>query len=77
MIHDLNLPVPPELHERYDLIIDGGTLEHVFHVPIAMENCMKMTKTGGHVVIITNINNLVGHGFYHFSPDFFFRAFSR
>jgi hypothetical protein len=77
VIHNLNQPVPPTLHERYDLVIDGGTLEHVFHVPIAMENCMKMTKTGGHVVIITNINNLVGHGFYQFSPEFFFRVFSR
>src|SRR3954470_9009219 len=77
VMHDLNLPVPPELHERYDIVIDGGTLEHVFHVPIAMENCMRMAKIGGHVIIITNVNNLVGHGFYQFSPEFFFRAFSR
>lgn len=77
VIHDLNLPVPPTLHERYDLVIDGGTLEHVFNVPVAMENCMRMTKAGGHVVIITNINNLVGHGFYQFSPEFFFRTFAR
>jgi hypothetical protein len=77
VIHDLNFPIPPELNERYDLIIDGGTLEHVFHAPVAMESCMKMAKIGGHVVIITNINNLVGHGFYQFSPEFFFRTFSR
>jgi hypothetical protein len=42
-----------------------------------MENCMKLTKTGGHVVVITNINNTVGHGFYQFSPEFFYRVFSR
>src|SRR4051812_23647278 len=30
IVHDLNLPVSKELHERFDLVIDGGTLEHVF-----------------------------------------------
>ena len=77
LIHDLNFPVPPELHGRYDVVIDGGTLEHVFHVPVAFENCMKLTKVGGHVVVITNINNLVGHGFYQFGPELFYRAFSQ
>ena len=26
LIHDLNQPVPPELEERFDVIIDGGTV---------------------------------------------------
>lgn len=77
IVHDLNRPVPPELHERFDLVVDGGTLEHVFHVPVAMETVMKITKVGGHVVIFTNINNLVGHGFYQFSPELFFRVFAQ
>jgi hypothetical protein len=77
IVHNLNFPAPPELQERFDLVIDGGTLEHVFHVPIALETCMKITKTGGYVVVITNINNTVGHGFYQFSPELFYRVFSR
>jgi len=77
IVHDLNFPVGPELHERFDVVIDGGTLEHVFNVPVAMANCMKITKTGGHLIVITNINNLVGHGFYQFSPELFYRMFSR
>jgi SAM-dependent methyltransferase len=77
VVHNLNLPIGPELHDRFDLVIDGGTLEHVFHVPVAMANCMKMVKPGGHVIIFTNINNSVGHGFYQFSPELFFRMFSR
>jgi hypothetical protein len=76
IVHDLNFPTPANLHEKFDVVIDGGTLEHVFHVPVAMENCMKITKTGGHIVIITNTNNLVGHGFYQFSPELFYRIFS-
>ena len=76
VVHNLNEPVGPELHGRFDLVIDGGTLEHVFNVPVAIGNCLKMAKPGGHVVIITNMNNLVGHGFYQFSPELFFRIFS-
>lgn len=74
--HDLNLPVPSELEETFDLVIDGGTLEHVFNFPTAMANCMKMVKTGGHLVIFTPINNYCGHGFYQFSPELFYRVFS-
>ena len=77
VVHNLNSPVGTELHDRFDLVIDGGTLEHVFNVPVAIGNCMKMVKPGGHVVVFTNINNMVGHGFYQFSPELFFRIFSR
>jgi hypothetical protein len=74
--HDLNLPVPPEFEEAHDLVIDGGTLEHVFNFPTAIANCMKMVKTGGHLIIFTPINNYCGHGFYQFSPELFYRVLS-
>ncbi len=77
IIHDLNQPVPPELEERYDVVIDGGTLEHVFNFPVAIANCMKMVKTGGHLILLTPANNCFGHGFYQFSPELFFRVLSR
>jgi len=38
ILHDLNVPAPANLHERFDLLIDGGTLEHVFNVPVSMES---------------------------------------
>lgn len=76
VLHDLNLPVPASMHERYDLVWDGGTLEHVFNVPAAFENAMRMVKIGGHLVLITPANNQCGHGFYQFSPELFFRVFT-
>lgn len=76
IIHDLNLPVPKELHERFDCIIDGGTVEHVFHIPNAIESCMRMLRTGGHYIAFTPANNQMGHGFYQFSPELYFSAFS-
>lgn len=77
IIHDLNQPVSKELEERFDVVIDGGTLEHVFNFPVAIANCMKMVKTGGHVILFTPANNCCGHGFYQFSPELFYRIFSK
>ena len=75
-IHDLNEPIGGELKERFDLVYDGGTLEHVFHFPMALRNCMEMVRPGGHLFIHTITNNWCGHGFYQFSPELFFRALS-
>jgi SAM-dependent methyltransferase len=74
--HDMNLPIPEAHFNRYDAVIDGGTLEHVFNVPAALANCMKMLKPGGRFYALTPANNHCGHGFYQFSPEFFFRVFS-
>ena len=32
VIHDLNQPLPEHLASRFDLVLDAGTLEHVFDV---------------------------------------------
>jgi len=76
LIHDLNVPVPGELKNRYDTIIDAGTLEHVFNFPVAIKNCMEMLRVNGYFLSITCANNFSGHGFYQFSPELFFRIFS-
>src|SRR6185503_5446286 len=75
-VHDLNKPVGQELKERFDLVYDGGTLEHVFNFPLALQNCMEMVKAGGHLFIHTGANGYCGHGFYQFSPELFYRALS-
>jgi SAM-dependent methyltransferase len=75
--HDLNLPVPEALHNRFDAVIDAGTLEHVFHFPNAIANCMRMVKPGGRFFAVTMANNLCGHGFYQFSFELYFRIFDR
>ena len=43
-IFDLNTPAPAELKEKYDLIVDGGTMEHIFNVPRVLENIFYMLK---------------------------------
>jgi hypothetical protein len=76
ILHDMNRPVPPELHARFDLVVDAGTLEHVFNFPVAVRNCMEMVKEGGYLAVITPANNYFGHGFYQFSPELFWRVLS-
>ena len=75
-VHDLNQPIGPELKERFDVVYDGGTLEHVFNFPVALKNCMEMVRPGGRLFFHQCANNWCGHGFYQFSPELFFRAVS-
>lgn len=76
IIHDLNTPIPEQLHQTYSVIIDGGTLEHVFNFPVAIHSCMKALKSGGFFIGFTPGNNQMGHGFYQFSPELYYRLFS-
>jgi hypothetical protein len=75
-VHDMNQPIPAEWQESYDVVCDIGTLEHVFNFPVAIGNCMKMVKRGGHLFLHCPANNFFGHGFYQFSPELFFRVLS-
>jgi hypothetical protein len=72
IIHDMNLPINSGLKEKFSVVIDGGTLEHVFNYPVAIKSCMEMVQIDGHLILITPANNYFGHGFYQFSPELFF-----
>jgi SAM-dependent methyltransferase len=76
VLHDLNEPLPSHLHQQFDTVFDGGTLEHVFNVPNSFKSVMELVKVGGHFISQTAANNFCGHGFYQFSPEFMFRVFS-
>lgn len=71
-ILDLNTQSLPEiLAERYDVVYNGGTLEHVFDVRAALKNIFQMLRPGGVVIHFLPVNGWVDHGFYQFSPTFF------
>jgi len=74
LTQDLNRPVDKRLHQQYDAVIDGGTIQHVFNYPVALTSCLNMVKTGGQLFIFTLCNNQSGQAFYQFSPDLFFRV---
>lgn len=68
-IHDLNKPVPASLRERFDLVIDGGTTEHVFHIGQALDSCHAMLKPGGIMMSFVAATGWFGHGFFQTGPD--------
>ncbi len=76
-IHDFNQPIPDKFKGSFSCVLDGGTLEHIFNFPTAIRNCMEMVAEGGHFLAITPTNNHSGHGLYQFSPELFFRIFSK
>ncbi len=76
IIKDLNNTFSDPIIERYDCVIDGGTLEHVFNFPQAIKTCMDLVNVNGHLILLTPWNNYAGHGFYQFSPELFYRTLS-
>jgi hypothetical protein len=74
-IHDFNEPITDEYKNKYSLVLDGGSLEHIFNFPIAIKNLMEMVSLGGTVISSVPVNNQSGHGFYQISPELYFRIF--
>lgn len=66
-----NADTPSELINKWDVVLDGGTIEHVFHTPNAMSNIFQLLKIGGRVIHMAPSSNHMDHGFYMFSPTFF------
>ena len=74
--HDLNEPIPEQWKGKYDTVIDGGTLEHVFDFPTAIRNVMELLAPGGYFFGDNPADNWLGHGFYQFNPELFYRVFT-
>jgi hypothetical protein len=66
---DLNKPVPEKYRERFKVVIDIGTLEHIFDTRQCLENYLRMVKTGGLFTLVTPINGYFGHGLHVFNPE--------
>src|SRR5262249_35713698 len=48
-----------------------------FNVPQVIQNAANLLVDNGHLLIVANSNGFLKHGFYQFSPEFFYRAFSK
>lgn len=69
---DLNSGETPEKYKQaFDVIYDGGTIEHVFHLPNALKSIIWMLKPGGRLIHLSPSSNHLEHSFYMFSPTFF------
>lgn len=72
IVFDLNQrKLPEDLTGKFDYIVDGGTLEHVFDIPQALKNIAQMLKTGGKVYHYLPAAGWINHGYYSLSPSLF------
>src|SRR5258706_3246646 len=65
------LDLSDALVNHWDAIFDGGTIEHVFHLPNALRNIFRLLRIGGRIIHIAPSSNHIDHGFYMFSPTLF------
>lgn len=72
-VQDLNAPLAAAHRGAFDLVIDGGTIEHVFNAPQALDSVFHMLRDGGVFISINGMTGWPGHGFYQFSPDLVWR----
>lgn len=77
LVWDLNVPLCDSFAERFDVVFDGGTMEHVFNTFCVLENVGRLLKVGGLVIHEVPCSNNVDHGFYSFSPTFFRDYYSK
>jgi hypothetical protein len=69
IVHDLNrADLPAQHHGIADLVFDGGTLEHIFHVPNALTTVHQLLRVDGLAVHSTPSNGYLDHGFYQLCP---------
>lgn len=76
IIYDYNNPIPEILKNQYDTVLDFGCSEHIFDVAQAFENTIDVCKVGGIILHILPADGFCGHGFYQFTPEFFFSLYS-
>ncbi|HLW67857.1 MAG TPA: hypothetical protein VKS79_21240 [Gemmataceae bacterium] len=66
--HDLNEPLPVEMLERFDIVINTGTHEHVFDQRQVWESVHEATKPGGLMVHAVPLWGWLDHGFFNYQP---------
>lgn len=72
IIHDLQVPFNKKYNNFFNLVIDSGTLEHIFDIKPVMSNIVNITKLGGYILQFIPTNNFLNHGFYQINPTFFY-----
>ena len=71
-IQDLNQPVGKDYFECFDAIYDGGTCEHIFHIPNFLTSICSMLKIDGRIIHDTPSAGMLDHGFYLISPTLYY-----
>ena len=65
---DLNHPIPYNWHDRYDLVIDSGTHEHVFNIGTSLLSSACLPRQGGLLIGALPFYS-PNHGFYNINAN--------
>ena len=71
IVHDMNLPYAGG---KYDLVLECGTMEHIFDIAQVFKNVIQLCKVGGTVCHISPLT-WINHGFYNFSLTLFYDVY--
>ncbi len=75
ILHDLNTPVPTDLHNKFDFVFTGGCLDNVFNPVSLLVNSSKLLKNGGRVAHYETFHGLIG-AYLMFSPEWFYSYYA-
>jgi hypothetical protein len=70
-----DLGKPRCFNQRFDTVVDGGSLEHIFDAAAAFRNLVDLCEIGGRIMHFLPVNNLNGHGFWQFSSDLIYSLY--
>jgi SAM-dependent methyltransferase len=69
--HKLDLNEAIDIGQRFDIVHNAGTLEHVFDIAQAFRNMHNLTRPGGFMIHHAPFVGWVDHGFYALQPTLF------
>jgi hypothetical protein len=72
IVADLNEEADPRFHGRFDYIVDGGTFDHLFNLPVAFANVVRMLTDHGRVIHWNAASNYTGMAYLKYSADIFY-----
>ena len=69
-IYDLNMNLRDEygFTEKFDLVVNNGTSEHIFDQKQVFTNLHNLTKVGGVILNVVPFSLWINHGFYNYNP---------
>jgi hypothetical protein len=70
LVHDLSKPFNESMKNRFSVVFDIGTIEHVADTISVLKNYFTSLRVGGLVFLLTPIRGYFDHGFHTFSEEF-------
>lgn len=70
---DLNVDIPKtySFHDKFDLVTNNGTGEHVFNQYMLFKNAHDLCRVGGFMIHVLPFYRWVDHGFFNYHPNLF------